>query len=325
MLKKIAALFLALLVLSQVSYATGKTTAADKPKQRKADAREQRLRDLAQAYKAADAAYEAAMASAVQARDAKVKDITAAYEAEIAAAEEARRTARDAAGDDGFALDAADDAWAERMDAAWAAKWPKDEEASRAYSAALDAARKTRDYEYKKINAAREVDPATLRNVPLRDQFEEANGNLGESACGPTSLGMALQYFGINIPTPDIIREMGIDPRTGATIGQMIDYANKHLPGSHFSWGTAFGADEISYLEDKVSGGGLAIVPIEGEYDSGKVAPEGHYVVVTDVREGYVFANDPAGGEKVVFDKQEFGSLWKSGSEGGKPCVVVKK
>jgi len=328
MLKKIAALFLVLLLLSQISYATGKTTAADKAKQKKADAREKKLQQLAEAYKRADADYAAAIAAADeadmavrQAADSEFErkmqavkrdsDIITAYWKGESQDEEEFRSAYER-------YDTQEKLATAELDA-------KLRDAANKYTAALEAARKRKDYAYKETNAAREVDPATLRNVPLRDQFEEANGNLGESACGPTALGMALEYFGVNIQTRRIMDEMGFDPNRGATILEIIDYANQHLPGSHFSWGTFFGADEMNYLQEKVSGGGLAIVPIEGEYDGGKVAGQGHYVVVTDVREGYIFANDPAGGEKVVFDKQEFEGLWKPSAEGKKSCVVVKR
>jgi len=323
----IAVLFISTLPLA--AHAQQKTRTINKSKQKKEDARERKLRELAEAYKRADAEYEAAMAAAAEA------DRTA----RAAAQEEFNKQMQAVKGDGdiviayrkGESQDEEEFRGAyERYDTqekmATTELDEKLRDTANKYAAACEAARKRKDYEYKKLNAAREVEMGGLRNVPLRDQFDPANGNLGEAACGPTSLGMALEYFGVKIPTSQIIQEMGFDPNKGATILELIDYANRHLPGSHFSWGTAVPfADEMNYLQNNVSGGGLVIVPIEGEYDGGKVAQEGHYVVVTDAREGYIFANDPAGGEKVVFDKQEFEGLWKPSKDGKKSCVVVKR
>ena len=167
------------------------------------------------------------------------------------------------------------------------------------------------------------------QGVPLRDQNDPANGVVGASACGPTALGMALEYFGVDISTAQLIEDCKVDPDIGATIGQIIDAANEYLPGSHFSWGTAFGKDPMTYLKVKIAKGGLAIVPIEGKYGDGKEAVgSGHYLLVTDIKDGNIYANDPSGGSKVVISENDFQNLWigKEGADSkNKPCVIIRK
>ncbi len=169
----------------------------------------------------------------------------------------------------------------------------------------------------------------TEQGVPLRDQNDPENGVVGSAACGPTALGMALEYFGIDVSTQQLIEDCKLDPEIGATIKQIIDAANEYLPKSHFSWGTAFGKDPMTYLKDKIANGGLAIVPIEGKYGDGKEAVgSGHYLLITDVKDGNIYANDPSGGSRVVISENDFENLWvgKEGADSkNKPCVIIRK
>jgi len=165
-----------------------------------------------------------------------------------------------------------------------------------------------------------------LRHVPLRNQNDPKNGVMGDAACGPTALGMALEYFGKKIPTDQLIRESGMNPEKGETIWELFKQANKYLPNSHFSWGTTTPwADPMAYLKNEINDGGLVLVPVEGEY-SNKIAGEGHFLLVTDYIDGKVYANDPAGGSTVVIPEKSFSNIWqKSKNSDRKPCVVIHK
>ena len=162
------------------------------------------------------------------------------------------------------------------------------------------------------------------KEVPLRDQNDPKNGSVGQAACGPTALGMALEYFGKNIPTKQLIKGSGMNPDEGAYIPELIDEANKYLPNSHFSWWTIIG-DAMDYLKREIKSGGLVIVPVQGDY-ADKTAGEGHYLLVTDIKGGNVYANDPAGGTRVVISEKDFRNIWANGKNSDKkPCVVIHK
>ncbi|OGX13245.1 MAG: hypothetical protein A2351_06080 [Omnitrophica bacterium RIFOXYB12_FULL_50_7] len=204
--------------------------------------------------------------------------------------------------------------------------------------AKLDAEKKKKDEEERKKKEGEEAaagKPAQeapahangLKNVPLRDQHDPKNGAAGEAACGPTALGMALEYFGMNVPTKRLIRETGVVEGSGANFRKLVNEANKFFPNSHFSWGTAFGQDPMTYLKNELNSGGLVIVPVVGDYADGRRAvPEGHFLLVTDVKDGKVYANDPGDASRVVMGEDNFLNVWKSG-EGTdrKPCLVIHK
>lgn len=165
-----------------------------------------------------------------------------------------------------------------------------------------------------------------FHGVPLRDQNEPENGDIGPNACGPTALAMAIEYFWRKVPTPEIIRQTNVSRENGATVKSLSDVANRYLARSHFCWGIAFGRDPVEYLLSNLEQGGLVIVPIVGEYGDGKIAsPDGHYLLVTGVRDGTVYANDPAGGVSIEIPLDRFRELWKKTDDGKQPCVVVKR
>jgi len=166
-------------------------------------------------------------------------------------------------------------------------------------------------------------DAENLKKVPLRSQNDPRNGVIGASACGPTALGMAFEYFGKNIPTDQLIKESGMTVEEGSSIYSINKLANKYFPNSHFSYATVFLKDPLVYLKEQIDSGGLVIVPIAGRY-SNKTAPEGHYLLVTDYNNGRVYANDPLDGTRVDISENHFLSLWTSKVK-PKPCVVIKK
>jgi len=158
--------------------------------------------------------------------------------------------------------------------------------------------------------------------VPLRDQNDPKNGIAGEAACGPTCLGMAFEHFGKDIPTSQLIKELQLDPESGATIKQLTDLANAYFPNSHFPWGIAFGKNPMNYLEKNINDGALAIIPISGNYAGRKAVPEGHYILVTGMDKNKVYANDPSGGKHVSIERQQFKETWGTKDYSG---VIIKK
>ncbi|NLE65125.1 MAG: hypothetical protein GX606_04330 [Elusimicrobia bacterium] len=161
------------------------------------------------------------------------------------------------------------------------------------------------------------------KKVPLRNQNDPANGDLGQAACGPTALGMALEYFGINITTPDLIKQMKL-PRTGATIWHLSKAVFRHGKGMGFSFGTLFGGkkDPITYLQSKLAKGALVIIPVFGDYTETLSAGEGHFLLATEIKDGSVFANDPASGCPVLIPLERLRKVWQS-YNGRHPAVVI--
>ena len=162
------------------------------------------------------------------------------------------------------------------------------------------------------------------KGVPLRNQNDKANGTSAPSACGPTALGMAMEFFGKNIPTSQIIKEIGMNDETGATLQELIDLAKKHLPNSHLGFGLLF-TEPMKYLEKHLAKGGLVIVPVQGNYAEGMTAPSNHFLLVTSIKDGKVYANDPAQGKEVVISKSDFANIWPKNGAGLKTCGVIHK
>jgi len=176
---------------------------------------------------------------------------------------------------------------------------------------------------YSKDRESTNEDKTTKKpKVPLRNQNNPANGVIGEAACGPTCLGMAFEHFGQDIPTSQLIKELQIDPESGATVKQLTDLANAYFPNSHFPWGIAFGKDPMNYLENNLNNGALAIIPLSGNYADRKAVPEGHYILVTGMDKNKVYANDPSDGTQVSIDRQQFNQTWGTKDYSG---VIIKK
>ena len=164
--------------------------------------------------------------------------------------------------------------------------------------------------------------PFAGKKVPLRNQNDPNNRVLGKYACGPTALGMALEYFGKNISTMDLIREMNL-PSSGAKISHLVKTAKKYLPKSHFSWGTAIGRDSLIYLEDKVKNGHLVIIPVEGQYTENMYAGDNHYLLVTDFKDGNFFINDPGQDCPIKISSEKLKEIWVK-VNGKNPAVVIR-
>ncbi len=152
-------------------------------------------------------------------------------------------------------------------------------------------------------------------NVPLRNQNDPANGALGPSACGPTSLDMIAAFYGIDIPTSTIIQDAGTT-NTGTNLSNLADAAkqigltgttiNDSVVGSLVDAFTG-GSSALSGVTDAVSSGEPVIVNVDLDQYS-----NGHAVVVTGITSDSVYINNPWDGQAQVIGKTQFMAMWGS-------------
>jgi len=128
--------------------------------------------------------------------------------------------------------------------------------------------------------------------------------------CGPTSLAMALKYFGIEKSIhPDLVNMCKCNTAGTASVDYLVSTAKSlGLSGSYSRSGN------LDWLKQVTDSGKPVIANVQGMAWSG-----GHYLVVTGVSDGKVYINDPAwgpnnekghSGNKLVMDINTFSSLW---------------
>jgi hypothetical protein len=123
---------------------------------------------------------------------------------------------------------------------------------------------------------------SVLLVVPKRNQKDPENGPQGEYACGPTSLGMMFQYYGVNVSTPDLLKECHPTEEEGTTWETLLEVSKKYFPGTHVA--NPRNADELKAV---LSGGNPCLIEIPG-----------HYMVCTGYDEqGNFYFNDPWPGD----------------------------
>lgn len=139
--------------------------------------------------------------------------------------------------------------------------------------------------------------------VPQRTQFAPENGVYKSSWCGPTSLGMIFEYYGIRRTTADIAKNTyNFKERNGTPSAKMAEEARKQgFSDSRVETGKTMG-----FLEETCRTGRPVIVNVDVSWKSG------HYMVVVGVTADKVIVNDPGRTEvRREFDKAWFMSQWK--------------
>lgn len=149
-----------------------------------------------------------------------------------------------------------------------------------------------------------------LLNVPERSQFgAEVPAHLKNSMCGPTSVAMALQFYGVKKSVLEVARECqsinSSNQFTATYIGNLHAALVKNgFKGSELKEGAG-----INWLEKTVESGKPVLVNVD------TIWPGGHYMVCTGVKDGKVYVNDPGRSEVArSFSMSEFLTCWQSRS-----------
>jgi uncharacterized protein YvpB len=137
--------------------------------------------------------------------------------------------------------------------------------------------------------------------------------------CGPTSLTMEASYWGVNLPTSEIISDTNMT-NTGTTLSDLETTAKKiglTVVSDNLSITSSIGnfftgSNDLANLTTNVNNGYPAIVNVDLSPYSG-----GHAIVVTGITDNAVYVNNPAGnGSQQVYSKSDFIAMWSAkGSE----------
>ena len=151
--------------------------------------------------------------------------------------------------------------------------------------------------------------PNGLLAVPTRAQCAPENGSLGGSLCGPTSLAMALEFYGIKKTTLNVARETKSINSSMQFVGTYCENiaaaAQRFMPGS--SMRNNLTTDDLARI---TSGGRPVIVNVNTQ----GYWPGGHYMVCTGVKNGTVYINDPGNGSKRTYSISQFNAQWATRS-----------
>jgi len=154
-----------------------------------------------------------------------------------------------------------------------------------------------------------------LLDVPIRTQLDPANGVNGKYYCAPACLAMVLEYHGIKLSTKEVARLCNTDVKGTTYSDDMLNAAKKMgLTGSF-----AGGGANIDWLKSTTASGIPVIVYVDTKSYG---MADGHCMVVTGVKDGYVYVNDPWTGKQLRYGTAAFNAIWTTRSYYG---VVVKK
>lgn len=149
-----------------------------------------------------------------------------------------------------------------------------------------------------------------LLKVPERSQYgAEVPAHLKDSMCGPTSVAMALQFYGVKKSVLEVARECqsinSSNQFTATYIGNLHAALVKNgFKGSELKEGAG-----IKWLEKTVESGKPVLVNVD------TIWPGGHYMVCTGIKDGKVYVNDPGRSEVArSFSMSEFLPCWQSRS-----------
>lgn len=111
--------------------------------------------------------------------------------------------------------------------------------------------------------------------------------------CGPTSVKMAMEYFGIQSTVAE--NSKGVLGKGGASHQGMLDKLHSNgLTGSKMDYGVS-----LAWIKQQTDSGKPVLASVKGNY--GPRSTNGHIVCIVGVTpDGNVIINDSAGGKRVV-------------------------
>ncbi len=154
-----------------------------------------------------------------------------------------------------------------------------------------------------KVSSNAKFDENGHLNVPERSQRAPENGAPGNYYCGPTSLGMALDYYGVNRTTKDLAKSCSTTP-DGTSAGNLLAAAKRAgMNGSYMKEGMS-----IDSLKDILKSGKPVVVNVNTQgYWGG-----GHYMTAVGVSDGKVYLNDPWAGTTRSYTFAQFSAQWST-------------
>lgn len=150
-----------------------------------------------------------------------------------------------------------------------------------------------------------------LLNVPERAQRAKENGPLGHSLCGPTSLAMALEFYGVDKPTVKVAKETKTLSQSGGWQGTYCGNILAAAKSNGFKG---------SYMKENLTIDSLKKITESGKPVIANVNTQGywgsgHYMVVTGVKDGKVYVNDPWLGGQRAYSFSSFKAQWATRNE----------
>jgi len=131
---------------------------------------------------------------------------------------------------------------------------------------------------------------------------------LGKGNCGPASLKMVLDYYGIRKTEDELVKLLKADEKLGTN--------DKSLEKVAKFFGFNVDIKNHSSLED-IRGWLNKDVPVivdwftRGRQDySDSAVPDGHYSVVIDLDDKYIYLQDPEIGKIRKIEKNDFLTVW---------------
>jgi predicted double-glycine peptidase len=151
-------------------------------------------------------------------------------------------------------------------------------------------------------------------DIGIRAQFASENGELGNVSGGPASLGMIMEYYGVNKSTPALAKLCGTRPVAGTGFNEMAGVARTFgFDKSYVTTGRG-----INWLDDITAAGKPVIVHV----DTKGFWPQGHYMVATGVKNGKVFVADPWTGHTASYSIAQFKTIWAARQS---RAIVIEK
>lgn len=149
--------------------------------------------------------------------------------------------------------------------------------------------------------------------VPQRTQYDPINGNYQGSWCGPTSLAMIFDYYGIHKTTAEVAENTyNFEERNGTPSNKLVTEAKENgFDNSRVETGK-----DLDFLENSCRAGKPVIVNVDVAWSSG------HYMVVVGMTDDKIIVNDPGRQEvRREFDKEWFMTQWEGRS---KRVIVIE-
>lgn len=117
--------------------------------------------------------------------------------------------------------------------------------------------------------------------------------------CGPTSLKMVLNYYGIDKTEKELARICQASPALGVPAQKLVDAAKSFGLRGFVKDNCEF-SDIAHYVCDKK-------IPVIVDWFQ---IDDGHYSVVTDINDKYIYLTDPYQGEPISIKKTKFYRVW---------------
>ncbi|MEK6918735.1 MAG: C39 family peptidase [Nanoarchaeota archaeon] len=133
--------------------------------------------------------------------------------------------------------------------------------------------------------------------------------------CGPASLKMILEFFGIKKPEIILAHQAHTKKKTGTTHEQMINLVRREGLYCY-----VHNQSNINTIKHFITAGLPVIISFKNPEDK-----EGHYAVAIGYNKGIIILNDPWNGKNFKIDDKVLKKFWVSENKGKKSIIVISK